>query len=488
MQPTHRDHAVPTGTQGPTPDRATDSTRVLLVVCVATFMASLDLFIVNIAFPDIQLSFGRASDASVSWVLNAYAIVFAALLVPAGRLADLAGRRRTFTAGVLVFVLASALCAAAPSVGWLVAARVGQAVGAAALMPASLALLLANSTPARRPGAVAIWSASGAVAAAAGPPLGGLLLQLSWHWVFLVNVPVGLVTVVLATRVLHESRDPAAARLPDLLGAVVLALGIGLLTLAVVKGSAWGWGSPATVGSFVAAAGLLVMFVARCVRHPLPVIEVDLLRVRAFAAANVAALVFFTGFASMLLGSVLFLTRVWHEGALTAGLQIAPGPLMAAVFSVPAGLLTVRYGPRNVAVPGALLFGIGALWWLTQLASTPHYAGGFLPGMLIGGAGVGLTLPTLANAVAAGLPPHRFATGSAVFAMSRQLGAALGVAVFIAALGTPGRGQALAAFQRGWALMLGASLFAALAAATIGPRPGPRTPVMAPRLTPEPVA
>lgn len=461
---------------------AANRNRVLVVACVATFMASLDLFIVNIAFPDIQASLGGASDASLSWVLNAYAIVFAALLVPAGRLADLLGRKRVFMAGALVFVAASGLCAAAPSVGWLVAARVAQALGAAALFPTSLALVLVEFAAPQRPRAVAIWSASGAVAAAAGPPLGGVLVQLSWHWVFLVNLPIGLVTIAVAARVLDESRDPAVGRLPDLLGAGVLAAGIGLLTLAVVQGSTWGWGSPQTVGGFAAAVALLALFAARCVHHPLPVVEVDLLRVRAFAAANVAALMFLAGFAAMLLGSVLFLTRVWHEDALTAGLQIAPGPLMAALFSVPAGLLTVRYGPRNVAVPGVLLVAAGALWWLTQLTTTAHYADGFLPGMLIGGAGVGLAMPTLANAAVAGLPPQRFATGSAVFSMSRQVGAALGVAVFIAVLGTPAPDQTLVAFQHGWGLMLGTSVLAALAAATIGRHPARRTAATTPPL------
>jgi len=453
--------------------RTSSPGRVLLVVSVATFMASLDLFIVNIAFPDIQRDFGGESDAALSWVLNAYAIVFAALLVPAGRLADLFGRKRAFLGGILVFVGASALCALAPSVGWLIAARGLQAVGAAALMPTSLALLLVAVPPERRAGSVALWAASGAVAAAAGPPLGGLLVQASWHWVFLVNVPIGLAMFAAGARVLSESRDPAVRRLPDLGGAVLLSAGVGLLTLALVQGPDWGWGSANTVGSLLAAAILLGAFVVRCARHPVPVVELDLLRVRSFAAASIAGLVFFAAFGAMLLSNVLFLTRVWGESVLTAGLHIAPGPLMAAALSVPSGILTARYGPRTPAVLGAVVFSFGGLWWLTHIGVEPDYATAYLPGMMIGGAGVGLVIPSLSNAAAASLPPARFATGSAVFAMSRQLGVALGVAILVAVLGTPAPADVLDAFHAAWGFMLGAALVAALAAAAIGPRPAP---------------
>jgi EmrB/QacA subfamily drug resistance transporter len=444
--------------------------RVLLIVSVATFMASLDLFIVNIAFPDIARSFGGESDASLSWVLNAYAIVFAALLVPAGRLADLVGRRRVFLSGMLLFTVASALCALAPSVGWLIAARALQALGGAALMPTSLALLLVAVPPERRHGAVALWAASGAVAAAAGPPLGGLLVQASWHWVFLVNLPVGLVTVIAGARTLPESRDPAARRLPDLLGAALLTAGVALFTLGLVKGPAWGWGDGATVGALAGGPLLLVAFARRCLTHPVPVIEPALLRVRSFTFASLAGFAFFSAFGAMLLGYVLFLTRVWGEDVLTAGLMIAPGPLMAAATSVPSGVLTGRWGPRAAAIPGTLLYAAGSVWWLTHLQAEPAYLTHLLPAQILGGAGVGLVIPSLSNAAAGSLPPARFATGSAVFTMSRQLGAALGVAVLVAIVGTPSPGGAVEAFHNAWLFNVAAALIAGAAAIAIGPR------------------
>src|SRR5216684_3711982 len=242
--------------------------RVLIVVSVATFVASMDLFIVNIAFPTIERDFAGTSDATLSWVLSAYAIVTAALLIPAGRLADLLGRKRLFMGGLVTFVVASALCAAAPGAGWLIGARI---------------------------------------------------------------------TALFA-------------------------------------------------GSVVLAAG----FVYWSSRHPAPVLELGLFRARAFSAANISGTLFFAAFGAMLLSSVLFLTRVWHEDILTAGLQISPGPIAAAAFAVPGSLLSSRYGQRAMASIGALLFAVAGLWWLRTVGLQPHYASEFLPGWLIGGTGVGL--------------------------------------------------------------------------------------------------
>jgi EmrB/QacA subfamily drug resistance transporter len=454
--------------------------RVLIVVSAAVFMASLDLFIVNIAFPAIQRDFGGTSLGSLSWILNAYAIVFAALLVPAGRTADRLGRKRSFIAGLSLFTLASALSAAAPSVELLVAARVLQAVGAASLFPTSLALLLPEFPPEERRKAVSIWAAVGAVAAAAGPPIGGLLVQAGWQLVFLVNVPIGIALLVLAARILTEAREPAGAPRPDLGGAALLTAAIGTLTLGIVKSSDWGWGAMETVALLAASAILLGAFWLRSTRHPAAIVEPALLRTRSFALANVGAVLFFMAFGAMLLASVLFLTQVWHESVLRAGLQIAPGPAMAAAFAVPAGLLAARVGERVIGAAGALLFAAGGAWWVARLGPTPDYAGSFLPGMMIGGAGVGLVIPSLTSAATSALPPNRFATGSAVLAMSRQIGVALGVAVLVALVGSPhGPAQAVNAFQDGYAFLTVSALGAALAIAAIGKLRGHPAPATA---------
>jgi EmrB/QacA subfamily drug resistance transporter len=432
--------------------------QVLAVVVAGVFMAGLDLFIVNIAFPQIRVDFAGTSLGSLSWVLNAYTIVFAAFLVVAGRWSDAFGRKRSFLLGVALFTAASAACAAAPSIGLLVAARAVQGLGAALLMPASLGLLLPEFPPERRHVAIGAWAAVGGIAAAAGPPLGGLLVQASWRWVFLVNVPVGLAALLVGWRVLRERRHPEPAT-PDFLGAGVLTLGVAALVAAIVQGETWGWASARILGLLIAAALLLAVVARRIARHPAPIVEPALLRVPAFSLATVASLLFFAAFAAMLLACVLFLTGVWGESTLTAGLMIAPGPALAAASSVPGARLGRRFGASRVGAVGTLLFALGGVWWIVQLSAARHYAADFLPGMAIGGVGVGLTIPSLTAMVAATLPPERLATGIAVQVTGRQLGSALGAATLIAVLGGA---RSAGDFAGAWRLMLAASLLAGL--------------------------
>ncbi len=459
--------------------------KVLTITSVGLFMASLDLFIVNIAFPDMAKDFSGASLPSLSWVLNAYAIVFAALLVPAGRIADRVGRKRVFVSGLLLFAAASALCALSPSLDVLVAARVLQAAGGAMMLPTTLGLILPAFPVEQRTLAIGIWSAVGGVAAALGPPIGGLLVELSWRWIFVVNVPIGIVTAIVAIRGLDEIREPDDGR-PDLLGAAELALGIALLTLGIIKGPEWGWADPRALGSFAGAAVLIVAFVYRSARHHAPVIELPLLRVRSFALANLAAAVFFAGFGAMLLSGVLLLTELWGYSSLQAGLALSPGPLMAAAFSVPSGRLGGRIGQRPIAVAGGLTFAAGFAYILATVGATPEYASTFLPGFMLGGAGVGMTLGTLPAVAAATLPPDRFATGTAVFGMARQLGAAIGVAVLVALLDDSIQGaDLLAGLRRGWWFSLAAGLGTAALALAFGPVGAPakrRAPELATQL------
>jgi EmrB/QacA subfamily drug resistance transporter len=443
--------------------------KVTLTVCVGVFMASLDLFIVNIAFPKIQHSFHGTSLSGLSWVLNAYAITFAALLVPAGRWADRVGRKHAFVLGLGVFTLASAACAAAPSVAALVAARAVQATGAAMLFPTSLGLLLPEWPVEKRGAAVGIWSAVGGVAAAAGPPLGGVLVQAGWRWVFIVNVPIGIAAVVAGWRLLRNVREDAAAPRPDVVGAGLFTAAIAALTLGIVQGHTWGWGGARVVGLFSAAVVLLAAVVFRSGRHPAPLIEPVIVRTRAIALANIGGILFFMAFATMLLGGVLFQTSVWHVSVLRAGLQIAPGPMMAAIFAFPGGILGQRYGQRYVGAVGGLLFALGGLWFRSHMHLTPNYAADLLPSQLLTGAGVGLMLPTLSAAATGPLPAHRFATGSAVLGMARQLGSALGVAIFVAILGHPTRATVIHDFRGAWAFLIVSALAAGVVLLSVGP-------------------
>ncbi|MEE1737985.1 MFS transporter [Streptomyces sp. BE147] len=457
---------VSTGAQPPARSRA-----AVWIIAAGVFVVNLDLFIVNVAVPALGDSFGGSSLASLSWVLNAYAIVFAALLVVAGRLADRYGHRRGFLLGLAVFTVASALCALAPDVGWLVAARVLQAAGAAALMPTSLALLLVNTPPQRRPRAIRSWAAIGGVAAGLGPVVGGVLVEADWRWVFLVNVPVGVVGVVAGARLLPDARPDREGRLPDLAGAALLTLAIGSLALGLVKAEDWGWSSPVTLGSLLAAVVLAAGFVLRSARHPAPIVELPLLRTPAFAAATLASLLFTVAFAAMLLTSVLWCQQVWGYSAIRTGLAIAPGPLVVPLLAVASGPVVRRFGAGRTAALGCFLFGVGMAWWALRLGTEPGYATGFLPGMLITGIGVGLALTTLVGAAAAALPPTRFATGSAVTTMARQTGSVLGVALMVTLIGAPAAPDAaLEVFRDGWWAAAAIAVLAAGAALAL-PRP-----------------
>ena len=435
------------------------------MLCGASFMASLDLFIVNVAFDAIGRSFHGVTLADLSWVLNAYAIVYAALLVPLGRLADRFSRRGGFIVGLVIFTLASVACAASNGLWMLVTARVLQAAGAALLTPTSLGLVVASVPAARRTAAVRIWAASGSLAAAAGPVAGGLLLTLSWRWVFLVNVPIGALALVGALVVLPRSDHRETGPLPDVFGAVLLAIGIASLSLGLVKGPDWGWTSWRDLLAYAVAVATVGLFMARSVRHHSPVIEPALLKVRSFASANLAALAFSVAFAGVLLQVILWMQNVWGYSALRTGLAVAPGPLMVPVFSMLGQRLSGRISAERLIAAGCVLCALGAVWMLATVGATPDYAAELLPGWLIAGAGVGLALPTLLSSATVDLPAARAATGSAVINMSRQVGSALGVSLLVAIVGHPvGYLAAHTAFVDGWWTWAALDVFAAVLA------------------------
>ena len=432
-------------------------TAIVGVLSLAVFMSSLDLFIVNLAFPYIGRQYPGTSLGSLSWVLNAYTIVFAASLVPAGRWADRIGRRRVFLAGLAGFAAGSVLCGVAPGVAALIAARVIQAIGAGLMVPASLSLLLAAVPAPARPQALGTWSALGALGAALGPVVGGSLVQVNWRWVFWINVPVGVAAIVLAIKVVPESRDEQARGRPDLAGAALLAAAVGLVALALVKAPDWGWGSPGFAGLLVASLACGAAMVARSRTHHSPVIELGLLRSRGFSAALAASVLYYAGFGAFVLNSVEFLTGVWHYSAVVAGLAIAPGPLMVLPFArVVAPRAAARLGgPGRVAVIGCAVNAGAQLLWYAQIQSAPAYLTHLLPAQLLGGAGVGLTIPSLLAAGSASLTPARFGTGSGILNTARQVGTVLGVAGLIAILDHVSRADPVAAYRHGLLLIVG---------------------------------
>jgi EmrB/QacA subfamily drug resistance transporter len=461
--------------QSPNAKEVTRPGLVLAVLCVAAFMASLDIFIVNVAFPDIGRAFHGAPLSNLSWVLNGYAILYAAMLVPLGRLADRYGRKAGFLAGLALFTIGSAACAASNSLWLLVGFRALQAVGAAALTPTSLGLLLTATPQERRARAVRIWAASGALAAAAGPVIGGVLIEASWRWVFLVNVPVGLAALVVAVRRVPDSRDTSVTRIPDIAGAVLLAVAIGAVAFALVKGPSWGWASERTVGSFAVGLVGITGFWWRATHHPSPVVEPALLRVRAFAWSNVTALLFSAAFGAGLLGLILWMQDVWVYSALRTGLAIAPGPVMVPIFAAVSQRLHQRVPAGRLAATGCFLFAAGTILIAVSVGQHPHYASEILPGWLVIGVGVGFALPTILSSATIDLPPERAATGSAVVNMSRQIGTVLGVSILAAILGTAtGYGARHTAFVDGWWAIAAVALLGAIAAPAMTPRGQPR--------------
>lgn len=448
--------------------RGTSRWRILAVASTASFLVYLDVTVVNIAFPNIEAGFPGASRAGLAWVLAAYNIAFAALLVPGGRIGDRFGRRRLFLIGLAGFAASSAACALAPSAEALVAARIVQAVAGALLVPASQGLVLDAFEMEQRTTAMSLWVAAGAVAAALGPPLGGVIVDLAdWRWVFVINVPIGAGVFAYGLRILRESRDPTATRFPDPLGILLAAASIGLLVLGIVQGQNWGWGSPAVLGSFVGAALLLPAFVVRTRASAAPALDLDLFRSRSFSLANVASMLIGVAFYGQLFAAVLFLTTVWGYSPIEAGLALVPAPLAAAVAATIGGRWAETHPLVPLALTGIGLFAAGALWLWLALDFEPAYLTAFLPGTILVGAGGGLGVSMLTSAAARVLPPESFAAGGAVNSATRQIGAALGVATVVAIVGRPSPAEAVSAFAGGWAAIGAFALAALLVTAAI---------------------
>jgi len=327
--------------------------RTLTLTSVAVFVVSLDGTVLFVAFPAIRATFAHVSAAQLSWVLNAYTIVFGALLVPAGRISDRVGRKRIFLLGLGLFSAASMLCGVAPSPGMLIAARALQAFGAALLLPSSLALVLHAFPAARRASAVALWSAVGALAAAIGPSLGSLIIQSwGWRWVFYINVPAGVAAVVRGSKLLLESRDEAASDLPDLFGIVLLIAAVALFALGIVEGGGWGLLDPRTLASLIGGASLFAGFVRRTSEAASPAVDLSLFSNHTYRLVNLATFVFAIAFTAMFFNFVFFLTQRWGYTLFQAGLAITPGPLVVIPVAILAGRIADRRGHRAVLVAG----------------------------------------------------------------------------------------------------------------------------------------
>jgi EmrB/QacA subfamily drug resistance transporter len=441
---------------------------VLAVASASSFLVYLDATIVNVAFPDVRASFTGATLAGLSWILSAYAIVFAALLVPGGRLADRFGGRRLFIAGLTGFTLGSALCAAAPSVPLLVTARVLQAAGGALLVPASQLLVMAAFPPEARMKVVGVMAAVAGISSALGPVLGGLAVELGgWRLVFLVNLPIGLAALAAGRRLPSPPARAGERQRPDLLGAALAVASVGALALGAVQGPVWGWGDPRTLAAFAGAAVLAPLLVWRSARHPAPVVVLPLFHFRSFSTGNLAAFLLGTSFFGLVLANSLWLTQVWGYSVLVAGLAIAPGPLASAVSAGVAARFTDRVDPRRFLLPGAVISAFAGIWLATQVGTEPDFVGEWLPATLLMGIGTGLGFATVVAVCVRDLPPAALGVGSGMSATTRQLGAVAGVATLVAVLGpAPDAGV----YDAGWLVMAALAVLALVPIALIPAR------------------
>ncbi|MEZ5256192.1 MAG: DHA2 family efflux MFS transporter permease subunit [Ilumatobacteraceae bacterium] len=427
--------------------------RTLTIASLATLATFLDTTILFVAFPDISATFSSTSASELSWVLNAYTIVFAALLIPAGKLADRIGHRRVFLVGSIAFTGASMACGLATTAELLILFRMVQAAGAACLIPASLALVMHAFPHDQLPRAVALWGMAGAVAGALGPTLGAAVVEgLGWRWAFFINLPVGLYTVISGRQNLAESSDPST-HVPSPIGVVLVAVAAGLLSYGVVGSNDVGWTGARTL--VVLAAGLLTLglFVTHQRRTPAPALNLELFGIRNFAWGNVAMLVFGTAFSALFFGSILFLTQVWDWSILRAGFGVAPGPTMVGVVTPFMGRLAGRIGQRPILLAGGIFYVARGVWRLAFLTAEPNYFVHYFPSMVLSGIGVACVFPQLSSVVAQALPQNRRGVGGAALQAGRQFGGTFGVALTIALI-TGAAGNPLAGFDRVWTLIL----------------------------------
>ena len=445
--------------------------QVFTVTSLGAFVVSLDLSIVNVAFPAIAADFPAAGRAELSWVITAYTIVFGSLLVVGGRIADRSGLRRIFFRGLLAFTVGSVLCGLAPTVALLIGGRVLQGVGAALTLPASVGLLLAATPAETRSQTVALWGGVGALAVATGPSLGALVVaQAGWRWAFYLNLPVGVLAWWWGRRVLPSPPTPLdRSPRPDLVGALLLSLSVATITFAISQAEVWGLRDSRLWIAAALGPALGLAFFARSGRHPAPVLDLELFRSRVFAVANIATVAYAMGFFAMLLGNVLFLTEVWGYSVARAGLAVTPGPLVVAVISRWAGRMASRAGFRASLVPGSICFALGLVWFATLVGSEPAFLAEWLPGTLLVGLGIGLTFPVLSAAAVSSLPAASFGVGSAVNQTARQVGGAMGVAVLVLILGDASTGgDGLARFQALWLYCAAMALLSGVISSRLG--------------------
>ena len=402
---------------------------VLVLVCIAQFLVILDATIVNVALPTIQKDLDF-SEADLQWIVNAYTLTFGGFLLLGGRAGDLMGRKRVFLAGVVLFTVASALCALAQSDTWLILTRGIQGLGAALVSPAALSIVTATfKEGAERTKALGVWSAIAVGGGAVGLLLGGILVEyLSWPWIFVINVPVGIATLLLSLRFVPESRDEHAHKSFDVAGATAVTGGLVALVYGIVRSAEAGWGSAEVLGFLTLAVVLLVSFVVIESRSAEPLVRLSIFSVKTVRAGNVAMFVVAAGLFAMFFFNTLYVQRVLGFSPVQAGFAFVP---FTAGVIIGAGLsqrLVPALGAREVPVIGAALGAVGLLTFL-RLTPDSSYVTDLLPGIMLVSIGMGLVFVPITLIATSGVPVDDAGLASGLFNTSQQIGGALGLAL-----------------------------------------------------------
>jgi EmrB/QacA subfamily drug resistance transporter len=404
----------------------------LSAVAFGLFMIMLDNTVVNVALPSIERDL-NVTISSLEWVVTAYALTFAALLITGGKLGDLFGRRRIFVVGIAIFTLSSLACGLAPTASFLIGARAVQGVGAALMNPASLSIITATFPPRERGQAIGIWAGVSAMALAIGPLVGGLIVDnINWNWIFFINVPVGVLGIVVSQLVIKESRDTSHEQSIDLPGLVTSSAGLFALTFALIEGNGHGWTSPEILGLFAAAALLLVAFVVLERYQRRPMLDLSLFRIGSFTGSNLVAMLVSLGMFGVFFFVSLYLQNILHWSPTKAGAAFLPMTLLIIVVAPIAGKLSDRIGSRWLMGAGMTLVSISLL--LYQRVGLHSTFWTLLPAMLLGGIGMAMTMSPMTAAAMSSVPVDKAGVGSGVLNSFRQLGGSLGIALMGAIL------------------------------------------------------
>jgi EmrB/QacA subfamily drug resistance transporter len=395
-------------------------------VAFGLFMIMLDNTVVNVALPAIQRDLGVGL-SELEWIVSGYALTFAALMLVGGKLADAYGRRLLFVIGIAVFTLASLACGLATSGDMLIAARIAQGAGAAMMNPATLSIIAATFPPRQRGTAIGIWAGVSALALAIGPLVGGLLTDhASWHWIFFVNVPVGVLGIAASFLLIDESRDPTHERL-DLPGLATSAIGLFALTYGLIEANTYGWGSPRIVGAFVVAAVGLLAFLLLERHQRAPMLDLTLFRNRTYVGANLVVLLVALAMFGVFFFLSLYMQNVLGFTAVQAGAAFLPMTILVILVAPIAGRVSDRFGSRGLMTAGMALLSV-QLVYFSQLGPDETFWT-LLPGLVLGGVGLSLTMTPSAAAATRAVPVEKAGVGAAVLNAFRQVGGSVGIAL-----------------------------------------------------------